>query len=140
MAQMNITFEVMKHNILKLGKVFDLDTIETDDYELVILTESNGLNKDNLDKVDDIILGKEASNYARPLVEMIFDEVNKGYEVSTGAVEVIVNDITTVGGLLLVKKSSQDILAFWFSNGDIVIGESFTISPQDKLWVYKMED
>lgn len=140
MAQMNISFAVSKHNILKLGKIFDLDTIENDEYELVVLSDISGLNKDNLDTVDSNIANKEASNYTRALIEMTLEETDKGYAISTNAFEVMVNDITTVKGLLMVKRSSQDILACCLTMASVVVDESFTVSSQSKLMVIEMED
>lgn len=135
MAQFNINFEVLKHNILKLGKIFDLDSIKTDEYELVILTNSDGLVKDQLDTVDSNILSKEASNYTRPLIEMILEETDDGYEIKTGVIDVEVQNTVTIKGLLMVKKSSQDILACCLNMDTINISDSFSISPQDNLWV-----
>lgn len=140
MAQMNISFTVPKHNILKLGKIFDLDTIETDEYELVVLSDITGLNKNNLDTVDSNIANKEASNYTRVLIEMTLEETVKGYAIGTNAIEVMVNDITTVKGLLMVKRSSQDILACCLNMTSVVVDESFTVSSQSKLMPIEMED
>ena len=139
MAQMIIDFEVPEHNILKLGKVFDLDTIDTDQYELIVLTDISGLNKDLLNIVDSTITSKEATTYTRPLVELTLVH-DDGYKVTASAIEIILNDVTNIKGLLIVKKSSQDILASCLSMSNVVVAESFTVSPQIPLIHTKLGD
>lgn len=133
MAQFNIQFKIPKHNIKKLGKVFDLDTIGTDNYELVVLKDSEGLNPNQLDTVDSTILNKEADNYTRPNVEMNISETNEGYDITTGTINVEAEGVISVGALLIVKHSSQDILACYLSTTSIDIVDSFNLGSQDIL-------
>lgn len=131
MAQFNTEFKIPKHNIKKLGKVFDLDTIESDNYELIVLKNSEGLIVNQLSTVNSAILSKEADNYTRANVEMSISENSKGYDITPEIINVEATGIVTIAALLIVKKSSQDIFACYVSNKSMNIVGSFNLSSQD---------
>jgi len=137
MVQFNVNFEVPKHNLKKLNKVFDLDTLGTDEYEVMILSNIAGLNKDNLDKVDSNILSKEANNYERPLIQLSLTNLASGYQIEGNVFTVYIDNNVSIPvvGMLIVKKDTNDILACCLTMNQISLIDEFSLSPQAPLWV-----
>ena len=137
MVQIDVNFEIPKTVIKKLNIVFNLDTITTDEYELVVLADVSGLIKDNLNKFDSTLTSKESTNYSRPSVQMTISESVTGYNIGYTSINVAVaGGVCKVGGFLIIKKSSKDILAACLTLNSVNLNETFNIFPETSLYVF----
>lgn len=113
MVEIDYTFKVPKHNTLKLGKIFDLDTISTDTYKIILLSSVTGLVLNNLDKFDASMEAFESNpaNYERTTVGLQLTETTNGYRIEVaGATATIPIVDATIAGILIIKESTGDIL------------------------------
>lgn len=141
MVDFNFNFGRPKRNILKLGKVFDLSNIATDEYEMIILASIDGLTIDDLDNFS-TLTSKESdpSQYTKPNVPLQLNETTTGYQinVSGNSIAIPISN-ATVAGLLIVKSDTGDILAADFEETPIIMTKELTVTFQEALWEISLE-
>ena len=127
-----------KMTIKKLGKVFDLDTINLDSYQLIILADTSDLVLNNLDKFDSSLASRESDNtkYTRPTVALQLTEIPEGYQIEVSGANVTVQlSQATIEGLLLVKTDTMDILAAALNAETVTITSSASFVFETPIWI-----
>lgn len=134
MTQININFKIPKKFILKLDTIFNLNTLGTDTYKLIVLNDTTGLVLTDLDVVNSTILTKESSNYTRPTVELNLTESDGGYNIESEIIEVTSSGLVSCKAFIIYKdNTAKDILCAHFSDSSIDVNDSFYLSPQNSL-------
>lgn len=136
-------FRGMKHNILKLGKVFDLDTLSTDTYQIVLLENVAGLDINDLDVFDSTMEYRESDNYTRTTVPLELTATATGYLISVPGSSIQI-PIETGGsgadiqGMLIIKEDTGDILSACLDASALTVTSELTIVFQTALCEMKM--
>lgn len=137
MVEMDFTFLVPKHNTLKLGKIFDLEALATDTYQLRILSSVTGLVLNNLDKFDTAMEAHESNpaNYSRTTVGLQLIETEKGYQIGvSGNTATIPIVDATIAGLVIIKEDTKDILCADLTPTVTNQTEDLTLLFKSALW------
>lgn len=136
-------FDVPKHNTLKLGKILDLETLDTDTYKAILLSTVSGLVLNDLDIFDASMQAHEVNtaNYERTTVGLQLTETTKGYQVAViGSTLTIPISNATVQGVLIIKESTGDILAACLDvtptidTSELELTEDLTILFKAPIW------
>jgi hypothetical protein len=130
-------FDVPKHNILKLGKEFDLDTLSTDNYQIIILSNVTGLTVDDLDLFDTALQAHESNplNYDRTNVTLQLNESATGYEISvSGSSVTIPISSATISGFLIINEDTTDVLSACLDTSTISLTDDYTIVFGSPIW------
>ncbi len=134
MTQININFKIPKKFIKKINSIFNLDTLNSDTYKLIVLENTDSLILNDLDVINSTILAKESSNYTKPTVELELTESNFGYDIESEIIEVTANGVVSCKGFIIYKDNiAKDILCAWFNDSSIDLNDSFYVSPQNSL-------
>ena len=139
----NFNLKAPKNVFLKLGKIFDLATINIDAYQLVLLSSTSGLVLDNLDKFDSSLSAYESdpTKYTKSVVPLQLNETSTGYQINIVGNSITV-DLTnaTIQGLLLIKSDTKDILAADLYVETLQITRPLNLVAQKPVLDYKRED
>lgn len=142
---MTVTLNLIppKNVFLKQGKIFDLDTIDTDQYQLILLSSTTNLTLDGLDKFDASLASYESdpANYTKPTVALQLNETTDGYQINVVGNSITVNLVSaTVQGALLVKTSTMDILgAALYADAPVSYTLPMNIVVSDPIVTFKRE-
>jgi len=126
-----------KHNIKKLGKIFDLDTLNTDTYLVILLASTSTLTMEAMDKFDETLEAYESDPelYTRTPVPLQLNETPTGYQINIAGNSVVIPlEEATVEGVLIVKEDTMDILAAALNLSGITINQDLTITQTKPVW------
>lgn len=139
MVQVNINFNTPYKVLKKINSIFNLDTLHTDEYELICINNISDLDGNSLDIFDSSLVNKESINYTRPSVNLTVQDTYNGYLINSSEIEVLVSGTSSIAGLIIVKKSTQDILAYSFNFDNFNAYDNFNVSSFDKLCELRIE-
>lgn len=131
-------FQVPKGNILKLGKDFDLATVATDTYKVILLASITGLSINTLTTFTGDITNLECdpvSDYTPTSIGLEVNETTTGYQISvTGASVTIPIVGATVNGILIIEDTSKSILCASLEGDNLGLTDDLTLVFTSALW------
>lgn len=125
-------------NILKLGKAFDLETMPTDQYQIILLSNTTGLTLENLDKFDTEMEARESdpANYTRTNIGLQVTRILKGYQIDVVGNNALIPVTTaTIAGILIINEDTNDILCADLSFDTITINSDLNLLFSTPIWV-----
>lgn len=131
-------FKIPKPNILKLGKDFDLATLATDTYKVILLADITGLVIDDLTTFTGDITNKECDpvlDYTPTAIDLELNETTTGYQINVTGASVTVPIIgATINGILIIEDTSKSILCASLEGDNLGLSDDLTLVFTSALW------